>query len=181
MELNRFKQLLESTIGNVKPLIMEQITMEKGFDQYTGNTGFLYSSKSNSPLINKVRIGTTMIDNTFNDNTVPVGVLRFYYSIPETETTIFFTIKGTTSTQGSGSYGGQKQNVEKEVYSNQSENFTLTPQKKGLFKNKSVGGNYIGQFDFVIPTDIKSENIIFYKIFPSNNNSTSLTIMVNNK
>ena len=26
MELNRFKQLLESTMGNVKPLIMEQIT-----------------------------------------------------------------------------------------------------------------------------------------------------------
>ena len=26
MELNRFKQLLESTMGNVKPLIMEQVT-----------------------------------------------------------------------------------------------------------------------------------------------------------
>ena len=27
MELNRFKQLLESTMGNVKPLIMEQKTI----------------------------------------------------------------------------------------------------------------------------------------------------------
>jgi len=46
MELNRFKQLLESTTGNVKPLIMEQLTIpikdvrfQQSFDKigYNGN------------------------------------------------------------------------------------------------------------------------------------------------
>jgi hypothetical protein len=35
MELNRFKQLLESTMGNVKPLIVEQQTPPSGYQDIT--------------------------------------------------------------------------------------------------------------------------------------------------
>ena len=46
MELNRFKQLLESTLGNVKPLISEQLT---GDTQVSGGTVIAITSPIDIP------------------------------------------------------------------------------------------------------------------------------------
>ena len=112
-----------------------------------------------------------MCDRISSD--VASGSVRFFYVIPKNLTSLSFTVKGTTSSGGSGSYMGATENVRKEIYNKTFGPFSFTNQTNSEF--------YFGSFDFTIPTNIKSENIIFYEITPSNNTNTWLKVEVTNK
>jgi hypothetical protein len=77
MELNRFRELLESTMGNVKPLIMEQVT---------GNTPTIFDSswfeKTPNGTIETINRKPSLV------NGQPVGnsfttVIGDYNSVPD--------------------------------------------------------------------------------------------------
>ena len=152
--------------------LLEQITMPKSLSPYTGDSrGFLWDVSINTPLVSKIRKGTSMCDRISSD--VASGSVRFFYVIPKNLTSLSFTVKGTTSSGGSGSYMGATENVRKEIYNKTFGPFSFTNQTNSEF--------YFGSFDFTIPTNIKSENIIFYEITPSNNTNTWLKVEVTNK
>jgi len=152
--------------------LLEQITMSKSLSPYTGDSrGFLWDVSINTPLVSKIRKGTSMCNRISSD--VASGNIRFFYVIPKNLTSLSFTVKGTTSSGGSGSYMGATENVSKEIYNKTFGPFSFTNQTNSEF--------YFGSFDFTIPTNIKSENIIFYEIIPSDNTNASLKVQVTNK
>jgi len=70
MELNRFKQLLESTMGNVKPLLMEQ----KGYSMQSATYGLENASDKTLPEL-KLFKGATF--NKVGDNLVSTTKYQF--------------------------------------------------------------------------------------------------------
>lgn len=86
MELNRFKQLLESSMGNVKPLIMEQKTpTELGFEKW-GDGFILRLPKNSTPNKNVIRIEADPIGGNYNIMVLVQGNKRVRSEIKGIET-----------------------------------------------------------------------------------------------
>jgi hypothetical protein len=87
MDIRRFKQLLESTMGDVKPLIMEQ----SGITQTTGgtvNTGSTQTTCTTTGSTNTISKMTPIINKTHDKNYiyiyVPVTGKYYFMGQPNT-------------------------------------------------------------------------------------------------
>ena len=94
MELNRFKQLLESTMGNVKPLIMEQetgntITLNSEYFK-TNPTGVLKTSSSIVMSVNGIENNQSISGLRSSDKWVT------WNEVPNVEIEWNYTVSGDT-------------------------------------------------------------------------------------